>query len=928
MLVEANLWQQQGRFDRALPLYEQAVELQPTRFNQYILESAYREAGQFEESVALLQDLRSDAPFSPELNNITANTLITMNRVDEAADLYQQAILLETLEAEETADTRLALAQLLLDAGLLEEAGQEIETVLALLPNSGEAFRLQGDYYRLQGSLDLAAESYERAFLLEPTRVPIYSTLNTQLRQNDGRPEEWLEILETAVGYNPNEPSLYLALGDYQQQQGNRAAAIDAYLSALERLDPDNQPGQFLPPVNRVGRAFVYSRLARIYEDQGQTTAALNYYRAMATVAPDALWTQIALGDAWIRQNNLDTAENLYLQAIETDPDYLIAYLRLAEVSQARGDDVEAAVWQQEAMALAEVQLTGTVENVASNQTGEDLSELALPPFSDSEAVPAAAVTASTDVIVQQLQLAEEELSTLGLLTQLYVLSGQTDLAIELYQARLTLVQQSGGSTTLEAQYQKGLGDLYLSKGQSELAMDAYQQALVLDQWWTEARIGLSNAYLAQHNTAAAVAELETAVEIAPGIMDAKLALADALLTHGEESEAQFIYETVVADYPSSARAKEALADYYAAHGQPTAAIDLYQQALERNSDNSTLYLALSQLWSDRGDAAQAQAILESGLNVVSDATDLTAALSILYQEQNKPEEAQAILGQGLSRIGENTTLLLAMGSYNASRANYDQAMEWYDQALDADPESAAVWVAKADLAMHLGDVNTALTYYEAAVVMAPTSTGYWLALAGAYQSNERYEEALEAYSQALVVEPDLTAAYIGKAEVLQAQAQWDEAEATYQEAMAVKPNSARLMSAFAGFMFDQGEEAQALALLEQARERVYDVPTMVAIAGLYDELGQSDISEALLQTALEQEPGSLVVLIGLGDLYEGQGRVDEAAALYEQLIALNPGLPLGYLRLGNLANEAGDQETADEYAALAQQIAPGYFGP
>jgi tetratricopeptide (TPR) repeat protein len=135
-------------------------------------------------------------------------------------------------------------------------------------------------------------------------------------------------------------------------------------------------------------------------------------------------------------------------------------------------------------------------------------------------------------------------------------------------------------------------------------------------------------------------------------------------------------------------------------------------------------------------------------------------------------------------------------------------------------------------------------------------------------------------------------------------------------------------MSAYAGFLLDRGEETEALLLLEQARESAYDVPSLVAIAALYYEVGDAASSEALLARALELEQGSLVALIGLGDFYEEQGRTDEAQQLYEQVIALNPGLPLGYLRLGNLANAAGDQETADEYAALAQQVAPGYFGP
>ncbi len=921
LMVEANLWQQQGRFDRAIPLYEEAVALQPVRFNQYILESAYREAGQLEKAETLLEMLGSENPFSSELMAVTANTLATQNHIDEAASLYMQAISLQQAQVQDTIDTRLALAQLLIASGKIPEAQQEIEALLAMAPNSGEAHRLQGDLYRLQGDLEQADMAYERAFILEPNRVTIYATLNNQLRQQGGQPADWLQILETAVNLNPDEPSLYVALGDHWRQQGNRAAAIDAYLSALERLDPDRLPDQFLPPATRIGRAFVYSHLAQLYEEQGLTSAALNYYQAMAAVAPDTPWTQIVLGDAWERQNNFETAATFYSQALELDPGYLIAYLRLAEINDVQGNAEESAVLQQEAISLAELQLTAPIQNSTLALLS---SEPELPIFSES----AANEPVSANQLIQQLQLAEEQATTLGLLTHLYQLSDQTDRAIDLYETRLVQIEQTFNSEELKAQYHKGLGDLYLSQGQLDLAIDNYQEALALDQWWSEARLGLASALIAQEDIEAAVVQLETAVAFAPGVMEAHIALADALVVQGHVDKAQLIFEAVAQNYPASARAKQVLAEHYAAHRQPRAALLVYQEALDRDPGNTTLYLAMSQLWTAQGDAAQAQAVLESGLNVVSDATDLTTALSTLYLEQNKPEEALAILGQGINRVGENTPLLLAFGDYAMSRANYDQATAWYEQALEADPDSALIQVAMADLAQHLGNGNVALVHYEQAVEQAPTTTEYWLALATAYQSNGRYRDALAAFSTALTVEPDLAAAYIGMGDVLQAQGRWDEAQANYEEGLIDIPTSAWLMSAYARFLVTQGDEIQALTLLQRAEKAVQDVPTMVIIAGIYGELGRLETSEGLLNAALEQEPGSILVLIGLGDLYERQDRMVEAQLLYEQMVALNPGLPIGYLRLGNLANVAGDQDTADEYAALAQQVAPGAFGP
>lgn len=928
LMVEANLWQQQGRFEYALPLYEQAVALQPVRFNEYILESAYREAGHPEKSEALLKQLRTKSPFSTELAVVTANTLRTENRIDEAARLYRRTIFLEQLQAQDTVDTRLALAQLLLDAGHLDEAGKVVEKTLALAPYSGEAHRLQGDLDRLRGEFNVATQAYELAFMLKPTQVSTYVSLNSQLRQHDGRPEDWLRILKMAISQNPNEPSLYLALGDAWQQQGDRKAAIDAYLSALENLDPDGPSGQFLPPSTRQGKAFVYSRLARIYEDEGQTITAFNYYQAMAAIAPDEPWTKIVLGDAWQRQNDLANAEAQYALALQSDPSYLIAYLRLAEAKEAGGKLGDAAALRQKAMQLAEYQLSQPLHDEALTPLDRPLLLSILPLFSEEPSRSEAVATNNGAHIVQKIRSTEEEVMTLGLLTHLYQLSGQTDKAIALYQNRLAQSEKNRLSPELQAQYHKGLGDLYLSQGQLDLAIDSYQQAIQLDQWWSEARLGLADALMAKGDGVSAVKQLQTAVDLAPGVLEVRLALAHAQVQQGQFDQAQANYETAVRDYPVNAQAKQALAEFYASHKQPRLAIPLYQQALDRDPGNTKLYLALSQLWLTQGDASQAQTALESGLNRVSDTTDLRTALSTLFLQQNEPAKALAILSQGITQTGENSSLYLGLGAYYSSRANYDQAAEWVQKAYQADPGSPAIQMALADLDLHLDKVDEAISHYEQAVGLAPSAPGYWLALAGVYQSAQRYTDAEAAYSRAITLEPDLTAAYIGRAEALRAQSRWDEAQSTYEQGLAVTPGSAWLQSAYAGFLLDRGEQDRALALIEQARQNVQDVPTMVAIAALYDKVGGKETSEALLQTAVAQEPGSVVAWIALGDLYEAQGRAEDAQQIYQKIVALTPGESTGYLRLALLANKAGDQESADKYAALAQQVAPESFRP
>ncbi|MCA9921078.1 MAG: tetratricopeptide repeat protein, partial [Anaerolineales bacterium] len=530
LLTAGDLWRQQGRYDRAVPLYEQAVAMQPTLVNSFILETVYREAGQPDAALTLMADLQAAHPYAPDVALEAAAMQTALGDVDAAVGQYRRAIRLQRLQMLDTTNTRLLLVQLLLDNGRLDEAADELDQLLAISPKNASAHKLQGDLLRAQGQFDEATGAYQRAFLYDPTRVELYVSLTNLLRQFGGEPDEVLALLETAVRLNPDEPSLYLALGDQLQQAGELDEAIAAYQSALDRLVQGETAVQQRPSFPRQSRAFALLRLGQIYELLGQMETALDYFQAMAAAAPEIPWTQTLLGDAWQRRGEPEKAVALYEQAIAVDPTDINAAVNLAELLYAQGEVAQSSVYYHDALNLAVAQLAQFNTDLIP-ESRLLIPNASTPVFSDEavdSAPQAADETAEPVDIVVQLSRIDENVAVLRTIVGLYQRFGQTEEGIALYQLWLAQGEADGWSALLLAQLHKGLGDLYLARADYESALAAYRQAVALDQWWVEAHVGLGQALIGLGEVSAAVESLETAVSIAPGSVEARVGLADA----------------------------------------------------------------------------------------------------------------------------------------------------------------------------------------------------------------------------------------------------------------------------------------------------------------------------------------------------------------------------------------------------------------
>ena len=149
---------------------------------------------------------------------------------EEALQEFGKAIVKDPRSSE--AHAQVALVQL--HIGLFEEAMRNARKSIDLDPGNFRARRFIGEAYLFQGSYESALSEFEKIpanFAPLPTQ-----SLKALIYDYLGRPEEALEILNSSLATNPNNPNINSVYAIIMAKQGMIAKADQSTQVALENL--------------------------------------------------------------------------------------------------------------------------------------------------------------------------------------------------------------------------------------------------------------------------------------------------------------------------------------------------------------------------------------------------------------------------------------------------------------------------------------------------------------------------------------------------------------------------------------------------------------------------------------------------------------------------------------------------------------------
>lgn len=228
---------------------------------------------------------------------------------------------------------RLSLARIYHGTGRMEEALEELDRVIAALPNNDDAHRLRGQALQRAGRLDEAAAEYRTAIDLRPTYWRNHNMLGG-LHYSSGHYEDALQAFRRVTELQPDNARGFHNVGIVFYHLGDRDRALEYYERAIA-VSPMSQS---------------YSAAGAIYYDQQRYDAAADAFRRAIALSPNDGLLHGNLGDALARLGRRDEARDAYAEAarldharLAVDPNDASVLARVAvhEAKLGRRDDAE-----------------------------------------------------------------------------------------------------------------------------------------------------------------------------------------------------------------------------------------------------------------------------------------------------------------------------------------------------------------------------------------------------------------------------------------------------------------------------------------------------------------------------------------------------------------------------------------------------------
>jgi tetratricopeptide (TPR) repeat protein len=204
-------------------------------------------------------------------------------------------------------------ANLLGDAGRIEEAAEHYQKALKLIPHSAEVHNNLGNALVRLGRIDDAIQHYRRALTIEPSLAVAHCNLAGALADR-ARPREAIAEYRLAIRFKPDYAEAWGELGFLLANQGRFNEAVDSYTKAIE-FRPN-----FIVAHGRLGLA-----LAAL----GRNDEAIEQFRIVLSARPDDFEMHFNVAVLLELQGETPEAISHYRRALQINPHYTEARDRL-----------------------------------------------------------------------------------------------------------------------------------------------------------------------------------------------------------------------------------------------------------------------------------------------------------------------------------------------------------------------------------------------------------------------------------------------------------------------------------------------------------------------------------------------------------------------------------------------------------------------
>ena len=267
-LVEAILHAVDGKHEKAVPCFEQALKISPlSGYGQRSFSHSLAAVGRHDEALAMAREaaaiLYDDPEELPDTLEHLSHLLTQSGAASDAEAVARRAIAL--------APNRPPLYRLLASAlerqGRRDDAARVIGDLAILDPLDHEAPAHLGHMLAARGDLEGAAEAFRCSLAIVPRQAGTLGALSHTLG-GLGQREEAIAAARCSLALNPDDSGTLAHLGNLLRQSGENGQALVAYRQALALTT--NNPGA--RPSREEIEHWLAETLARQEQHQGATS--------------------------------------------------------------------------------------------------------------------------------------------------------------------------------------------------------------------------------------------------------------------------------------------------------------------------------------------------------------------------------------------------------------------------------------------------------------------------------------------------------------------------------------------------------------------------------------------------------------------------------------------------------------------------------
>lgn len=506
-------------------------------------------------------------PNFSNLNLLPLAPSLAINNLNSLSPSKSEIVFLPNVEMSPSGDLvlqdNLTVSQVYLEQALAffedkqwDKSIAACQEALRICPSMGEAYKIWGNCLQQSGNSADAIGIYAKALELQPNMAEIYCNLG----------------------------SIYAKSKKWQQ-------AIEFYQKSII-IDPNC--------------AAPYRNLARVWDHLGEYEKSENCFFKALAIKPELISSKdyFNLAHNLIEENQPEKAIACYKNCINLEPNFLNAYVRLAQLLEEAGQTDEALYYYKK---LAQLQTKAKNKNNQSKSRqqihsllfgkGKEKAPKSLSPnplvLEDNKLKqpipqlnPAKNLTPEAK-ITQYLTKAQQQPNSPSVqveLGNLYFLTGQWQKAISCYLKGIKLAPG-------EAKYYINLGKAWEKLGDNIKAHQAFYQGFSLEPEKVTAQnhLLLGNKLLEQRQIKSAIACYRRAITLQPKLLEAYWQLGKILLGGGKYQVAIACYQQALKVDPQQAQSYFWLGNVYTQTKQWKAALECYQKAAQLEPDNADI---------------------------------------------------------------------------------------------------------------------------------------------------------------------------------------------------------------------------------------------------------------------------------------------------------------------------------------------------